>query len=55
MFGMVTALVVQDADRVGDARVRGRSTGDGGSCRAPVRTAATAAGSTALVCAVPKA
>jgi manganese oxidase len=57
MFGMVTALVVQEPTASATLASAGRSTGAIAAATAagPVRTAAAAAGSTALVCAVPKA
>jgi FtsP/CotA-like multicopper oxidase with cupredoxin domain len=55
MFGMVTALVVQAPTASATLASVGRSTGTVAVAAGPVRTAAAAAGSTAQVCAVPKA
>jgi hypothetical protein len=48
MFGMVTALVVQEP-----AAVRAAARGTGAGTPSTVRAAAAAAGSTALMCRVP--
>ena len=54
MFGMVTALVVQEPTASATLASVGGASG-AAAAAGPVRTAAAAAGSTALVCAVPKA